>query len=204
MNKEQYLKELKRYLRRLPREEYEDAMDYFTECFDEAGVEGEQQLIAELGTPKEAAREVFGNLLEKEVGKQELIVHEQKEGSLLKGVLIAILAICAAPIGIPLLLVILALIFTAICIIASLILCVVCVVIAGFLAGGKLFLRGVLAIPFSMSGAFIIIGTGVFGIGIGIIAIAVTMFACKWSARAFMWLTRKFLKRGGARNDTEE
>lgn len=204
MNKEQYLRELRRYLRRLPREEYEDAMDYFTECFDEAGVEGEQQLISELGTPKEAAREVFGNLLEKEVGKQELIGHKEKEGGLLKGVLIAILALCAAPIGIPLLIVILALIFSGICVVASLILCIVCIVIAGFLAGGKLFLRGILAIPFSVPGAFMIIGTGVLAIGIGIIAIALTMLACKWTAKAFMWLTEKFLKRGGVRNEREE
>lgn len=204
MNREQYLRELKRYLRRLPREEYEDAMEYFIECFDEVGVEGEQGLIAELGTPKEAASEVFGNLLEKEVGKQELVVREEKESSLLKGVLIAILAICAAPIGIPLLIVILALIFSGICIVASLILCVFCLVIAGILVGGKLFLRGILAIPFSIPGAFMIIGIGVLAIGIGMIAIAVTMFGCKWIAKGFMWLTGKFLKRGGVRNEREK
>lgn len=201
MNREQYLRELKRYLRRLPKEEYEDAMDYFTECFDEAGVEGEQELIRELGTPKEAAGEIFGNLLEKEVGKQELVVKEKENSSIWKGVLIAILAICAAPIGIPLLIVVLAFIFVGICLVGALALCAVCLVIAGVLAGGKLFLRGIVAIPFSIPGAFMLVGTGVAIIGIGIIAVAISILLCRWIARGFMWLTGKFLKRGGERNE---
>ena len=40
-------------------------MDYFRELFDDAGVEGEEELIASLGTPKEAAHEVLSNLLDK-------------------------------------------------------------------------------------------------------------------------------------------
>lgn len=201
MNREQYLRELRRYLRRLPKEEYEDAIDYFTECFDEAGVEGEQELIKELGTPKEAASEIFGNLLEKEVGKQELTVKEKGNNGIWKGVLIAILAICAAPIGIPLLIVLLALIFAGICVAAALILCVFCLVIAMVLAGGKLFLRGIVAIPYSIPGALMLVGTAVVAIGIAIIVVIATIFLCRWIARGFMWLTGKFLKRGGGRDE---
>ncbi|MGN0466901.1 MAG: DUF1700 domain-containing protein [Lachnospiraceae bacterium] len=204
MNKEQYLKELKRYLRRLPNEEYEDAIDYFTECFDEAGVDGEQELIAELGTPKEAAMEIFSTLLDKQTGKREIAVYEGKKSDPLKGVLIAILAICAAPIGIPLLIVILALIFAGICVAASLILCVVCIAIAGFLAGIKLFIRGILAIPFSIPGAFLVIGTGITIIGIGILSVVLSIFICKCAAKGFVWLTNHFLKKGGERNERKK
>lgn len=201
MNREQYLRELRRYLRRLPREEYEDAMDYFTECFDEAGVEGEQGLIRELGTPKEAAREIFENLLEKEVGKQETDEKEKGSVGIWKGVLIAILAICAAPIGIPLLIVLLALVFAGICIAAVIVLCIFCLVVTMVLAGGKLFLRGIVAIPYSIPGALMLVGVAVLAIGIAIIVVIATIFLSRWIARGFMWMTGKFLKKGGEKDE---
>lgn len=201
MNREQYLRELRRYLRRLPREEYEDAMDYFTECFDEAGQEGEQGLIRELGMPKEAASEIFGNLLEKEMGKQKSGEKEKESHGVWKGVLIAILAICAAPIGIPLLIVLLALIFSGICIAVAIVLCIFCVVIAIVLVGGKLFLRGIVAIPYSIPGALMLVGVAVLAIGIAIIVVVAMSFLCRWIARGFMWMTGKFLKKGGEKNE---
>ena len=39
-------------------------MDYFSEYFEEAGPENEAQVIAELGTPKEAARDIISRLLD--------------------------------------------------------------------------------------------------------------------------------------------
>ena len=36
MTKEQYINQLKKYLHRLPKQEYEDAIDYFEEYFGEA------------------------------------------------------------------------------------------------------------------------------------------------------------------------
>ena len=58
LTKEEYLAQLKKYLKRLPKEDYNNAMDYFTEYFEDAGPEGEAALIQELGTPKEAAYEM--------------------------------------------------------------------------------------------------------------------------------------------------
>ena len=55
LTKEEYLAQLKKYLKRLPKEDYNNAMDYFTEYFEDAGSEGETSLMQELGTPKEAA-----------------------------------------------------------------------------------------------------------------------------------------------------
>ena len=55
MTREEYLRQLQHYLKRLPKEDYDSAMEYFTEYFEEAGPEGEQAVIAELGTPKQAA-----------------------------------------------------------------------------------------------------------------------------------------------------
>ena len=35
MSREEYLNQLHKYLRKLPRQDYEDAMEYFTEYFQE-------------------------------------------------------------------------------------------------------------------------------------------------------------------------
>ena len=37
MNRDEFLRELSRELRRLPRDEYEKAMDYYVEFFNDAG-----------------------------------------------------------------------------------------------------------------------------------------------------------------------
>lgn len=60
MNREEYLNQLKKHLRKLPKSDYENAMEYFTEYFEEVG---EQQAMEELGTPEEAAADIVNNLL---------------------------------------------------------------------------------------------------------------------------------------------
>ena len=45
MTSEEYLKQLEKYLRKLPQSDYKDAMEYFTEYFADAGPENEQAVI---------------------------------------------------------------------------------------------------------------------------------------------------------------
>mgnify|MGYP000109721669 FL=1 len=52
MSREEYLNQLHKYLRKLPRQDYEDAMEYFTEYFQETDEEGAEELMKELGTPR--------------------------------------------------------------------------------------------------------------------------------------------------------
>ena len=51
MSKEEYLKQLQKYLKKLSSQDYEDAMEYFTEYFEETDEEGAKELMNELGTP---------------------------------------------------------------------------------------------------------------------------------------------------------
>ena len=68
MTRNEYMEQLKKYLKRLPKEDYDNAIEYFSEYFDEAGPENEQQVMEELGQPREAARELLLNLLLESVG----------------------------------------------------------------------------------------------------------------------------------------
>ena len=110
MTRTEYLAQLDNYLKKLPAKDYQEAMDYFTEYFDEVGPEGETAAIAELGSPKEAAHEIIINLLGKKIEEDSQEANSIKNSKQI--VQIAILSILAAPLAIPLLILALTLIFT--------------------------------------------------------------------------------------------
>ena len=167
LTKEEYLAQLKKYLKRLPKEDYNNAMDYFTEYFEDAGPEGEAALIQELGTPKEAAYEI----LEK---------RKDPDTPIWKIIFLTFLSICAAPIGGALALTIIALALAGVLVIVAGLLAIFSFGIAFALVGGKLFIRGIIAITASPSGASLISGAGLFSIGISILAILAVFCFCKW------------------------
>lgn len=116
------MEELKKYLKRLPQEDFDNAIEYFSEYFEEAGPEKEQQVMRELGEPKEAARELFLNLLQESVEKDQDIVEEKapvlkgKRRSPGKIILLVFLVLCASPVSLALL----AFVFAVLCAVSSL------------------------------------------------------------------------------------
>lgn len=61
MTKETYLRFLRAYLtNRLPAEEVEDIMAYYTEYFADAGEGHEAEVMAELGSPEQLAHQILG------------------------------------------------------------------------------------------------------------------------------------------------
>ena len=117
MTRQEYMEELKKYLKRLPQEDFDNAIEYFSEYFEEAGPEKEQQVMRELGEPKEAARELFLNLLQESVEKDQDIVEEKapvlkgKRRSPGKIILLVFLVLCASPVSLALL----AFVFAVLC-----------------------------------------------------------------------------------------
>ena len=81
MTKEQYITQLKKYLRRLPKQDYDDAIEYFEEYFGEADEAGQQKLMEELGTPKEAARDLISNLLDKKLDDKSSFEKPVRKGT---------------------------------------------------------------------------------------------------------------------------
>lgn len=201
MSREEYLKQLQKYLKKLPQQDYDDAMEYFIEYFEETDEAGAQELMKELGTPKEAARDLISNLLDKKLEEEPLFetedkkVEKDKKQSKWSIFWIALLAIFAAPIGAPLafsvLVVLLSLVF-------SLGVLVLCVFIAGFsffLVAGKLVIRGILAIPYSVSGFAMISGSGIFFVGLAILSIILGIYLVKWCGLLFVKLAQWISKR---------
>lgn len=58
MNKEIFLRDLRRFLSDLPEEEREQAVKYYEDYFEDAGPENEEQVICELGTPVDIAKQI--------------------------------------------------------------------------------------------------------------------------------------------------
>ncbi|XCY70009.1 DUF1700 domain-containing protein [Streptococcus iniae] len=116
MTKDAYLRALDKYLKKLPEQDYQDAMDYFQEYFDEAGPENEEEAITELGSPKEAAREILGKLLDDK---------KEEDSSLLgrngKSILwITLLSLLLAPIVFPLVIASIAIVIAIVVTVAAL------------------------------------------------------------------------------------
>lgn len=68
MNRKQFIEELERLLAEIPEEERVEALQYYEDYFDDAGVENEQQVIEELESPQKIAATISLNL---EPGSEE-------------------------------------------------------------------------------------------------------------------------------------
>jgi len=58
MNRKEYLERLEQLLLILPCEEREEALQYYSDYFDDAGIENEDKVILELGSPEEVAAKI--------------------------------------------------------------------------------------------------------------------------------------------------
>ena len=65
MNKETYLQELRKGLKILPQYDREEAIEFYEEYFDEAGVENEAKVIEELGEPKILAKKILVDVVDR-------------------------------------------------------------------------------------------------------------------------------------------
>ena len=200
MSKEEYLNQLHKYLRKLPRQDYEDAMEYFTEYFQETDEEGAAELMKELGTPKEAARELMANLLDKKIEEHQNYetdgqTRPEKKGSGKHVIWIALLVLFAAPVGAPLLVALAAVVLSLVVCMLAILLCVVLFAACLIIIGGKIIVRGILAVPISMSGFAMLTGSGLLAMGAGILGVLLCIYLCKWSSMLIAKLVCKITNR---------
>ena len=203
MTSQEYLNQLQKYLKKLPQSDYEDAMEYFTEYFADAGPENEQAVIEELGTPKIAAAELMMNLLDKKMDEHTAMEQEEKRNEKKKTtgasvIWIAVLTLFAAPIGAPVLI-------SVIIVLLCVALCVALFDMSIFLAAAvgvaiKLLLRGILAVTVSFGGFSLITGMGILLIGISILCIVFGVYLAKWMGWLFVLCARRITRKGGRRS----
>lgn len=178
MTKNEYMNTLANKLHRLPKEDYHKAIAYFEEYFAEAGEENEQQAIKDLGDPKYAANELIMNLALKNAKQPPKTL---KHG--FASVWIGVLAVCAAPVALPLagglLVTALGLIGAVLLVILGLFLAAVLVAASGIIAA---FSGGILLFS-AFADGLSNIGLGFIALGAGILLTYSAFIFCRWFLR---------------------
>ena len=78
-NRYTYMKKLERSLRKLSAEEYNSAISYYNEYFDEAGPASEEEVCERLGPPKRLATEIRADVALMELNQKEARAQSIKE-----------------------------------------------------------------------------------------------------------------------------
>lgn len=191
MTRNDYLKELERYLKKLPPTDYEEAMDYFTEYFVEAGPENEAKVIQELGGPKEAANEILNTILDEKT--QQSSVSPKSHATI---IWIAILAVLASPIAFPLALTMIALIFSLVVIILSLILCIFLAAVASLLSVFQFLFDSVTYFNISFAAGMLNVGSGLALLGITLLLILLGIECSRAAGHGTVKLVSWIAKKG--------
>lgn len=191
MTRTEYLAQLDAHLRKLPQVDYEEAMAYFREYFDEAGEENEAMVMAELGTPREAARDLINNLMDKKVSADKSPIRSKYQV-----IWLVILAICTLPIWGGILIGVLGVLLGIVVTILTLtisagLLSLSAVVVAVFLLWNAFNLMG-------QSGAITLLGTGgaISLLGGAILLSLMAYYFVTWTIRATKVLVKWLITRG--------
>lgn len=164
MTRTEYLAALEKELRQLPKKDFQEAMDYFTEYFDEAGPENEADLMAELGTPQEAASDILANVIGKEDFQSNKFFKRPRSGKEIA--LLVTLILMASPVLLLIAAIILAILFA---------LFIVLVCLAGFIIAMIIFIACILLFGFLLAIAAVIIAFVTLGESL-------TIFNSSWPA----------------------
>lgn len=211
MNKSVFMKELEVLLSDLPQTEKEEALQYYVDYFEDAGVDQEEEVILMLGTPAQVAetirRDIRGEEIrtsaspedcvlarqnqfgeEQEEARENTSVGEQKRsvqgGSNGERILLILLLILASPIWIPLLLGALGLLF-------GVMMCWVAIISGIYLAAIVMILMlpfllviAVMCVPESLAVATAVLGLGLLCAAIGVLLL-VPATAMAWGLGLF-------------------
>lgn len=192
MNKEQYMKALKKRLKRLPREEFEKATAYFEEYFEDAGTEHEQQAIEDLGTPQEAADQIICNIAIENTGKP---ITDIKKG--VNAIWVGILAVCAAPVALPFAALTLALFLMMLAVLLMLLAVLTASAILTVVMGPVSIFGGFTIITDSIPAALVCFGQGLIEIGFGMLLVWAMYLLGRRLVNLLVRLFGNIAKKGG-------
>ena len=200
MDKQTFLRRLEEGLRQLPPEEREDILAYHREYFQDAGPEQEAKVIQELGDPDLLARRLLSEYGEQPPASPPPPPPSQPQPEAPKkkrpsGVLVAILAVLAAPIALPLAAalgaVAIALAVAALSVALALMAVIVGVLVTGF-ALVALGFSGLLLYP---PAALVVLGAGLVCCGLGLFGVMPVILLIQAMFRGLANLFRKAFSR---------
>ena len=213
MNRKEFLKQLEELLSDIPEAERRDAMNYYQNYFDDAGVEQEQTILEELGSPEKVAesikRDLFGENYDayvkaKQEKQQETIEKQQRENRTLRNILIVVALVLTFPIWIGLVALAFGILVTVFAGLFGVAVAVIAVVAACLFAGVAVTVIGMIkAVAGFPAVGLIVIAGGLLVFMIGILGVVALVWIFgrifPWRIRAIVRLCKRpFQKRGAA------
>lgn len=196
MNRIEFMTRLAALLQDIPVIERQEAMKYYNDYFDDAGVENEQSVIEELESPEKLAATIKADL---KINSGQVEQNPPKTNSALKIFLIVAIVLVGAPIILPFGLAALAVIFACIVTVMVFFLAIIITFIALAVTGVVLFCVGIatliseIAVGLALIGAGLILGViGVVGIVAGV---KLCIVALPGIFRGIVWICRKPFQR---------
>lgn len=178
MNKNDFIKDLSKRLKYLPKEDREDAIAYYTEYFDEMNPSADEDVTATIGQPKDVAREILSDVKDKHIGKQKEEKNVKNAATVTWLIILGFFSMpFTVPLGIVALVVILVLVIAIFVIVLAFAIAALAVAVAGIISliaafAGPSFGQGIMAIGIGL----LLLGLGVLmGVGTVYLAKAVLM-----------------------------
>jgi len=185
VSKNEFLLELKHRLQKLPLEEQEQALVYYEEYLNEAGPENETRVLQEIGSPAAVAAGIIGEHVVQASGNSEKKTRFSA---------VIFLAVCAAPLTLPLAIGMLALVISLCAVFFSL-----------GIAAAALPIAGVVSVGTGLFIGFGSVGSGIFYVGYGLLLCAIGIPCAQgiWRLSQTTWqrlqlfLGRTLMRKGG-------
>lgn len=200
MDKQTFLRRLEEGLRQLPPEEREDILAYHREYFQDAGPEQEAKVIQELGDPDLLARRLLSEYGEQPPASPPPPPPSQPQPEAPKkkrpsGVLVAILAVLAAPIALPLAAALGAVAIALAVAALSVALALMAVIVGVLVTGFALVALGFSALALYPPAALVVLGAGLVCCGLGLFGVMPVILLIQAMFRGLASLFRKALSR---------
>ncbi len=200
MDKQTFLRRLEEGLRQLPPEEREDILAYHREYFQDAGPEQEAKVIQELGDPDLLARRLLSEYGEQPPASPPPPPPSQPQPEAPKkkrpsGVLVAILAVLAAPIALPLAAALGAVAIALAVAALSVALALMAVIVGVLVTGFALVALGFSALLLYPPAALVVLGAGLVCCGLGLFGVMPVILLIQAMFRGLASLFRKAFSR---------
>lgn len=205
MNRIEFMTKLASLLQDVPAEERREAMKYYNDYFDDAGIENEEQVIKELGSPEKIATMLKESIsgyagtegeftdagyrdpkYEKQEVPESKVIRQQDNAEKkerwtskpLKIILIVAIVLCAVPVIVPIIAGILAAVVGCILALAGVLIAIVIASIAVIISGIVILVMGVLHLFSEFAVGLALAGIGLILLPLGLIAVVASVKLC--------------------------
>ncbi|MCR4787170.1 MAG: DUF1700 domain-containing protein [Lachnospiraceae bacterium] len=163
MNKREFLQELEKRLRYIPKEDRIDALQYYEEYIEDMGIGEDEDVLSKLGTPKDVSRDIIDECAIKHAEQAEETKTVKSKATV---AWLTVLGLLSLPISLPLAIAVIAIVLALLITLFAVLFALCVVSVAGIISGVAAFFWGLLVAGFGQKLFTMGVGLLMFGIGI--------------------------------------